>query len=180
MQEQLSRPLLKAYIDALVRLHFYEDSELSLNDILEQLDGRTSLTKPQLENLAKAYISLIEQLLQNNPSDVKEFLTSKNLNETEVLVLAGIWAEHKGFIIRKHLESREVEWKVKTEPSWNVDVVTLGKDTESLSEPLATMNLKLAKENSSKILQFSMYKSEIAILLSALEQAEAILNVKEF
>lgn len=89
MQEQLSRPLLKVYIDALIRLHFYEDAEMSLQDILDQLEGRSAMSKSQLEQSAHNYINLIENLLQNNPREIKEYLESKGMSETEAGVISG-------------------------------------------------------------------------------------------
>ena len=174
--EDLSKSFLKALLSALIRLEFYEDSELSFDDILDQADGRSSLSREGLKGLSNKFLQSVRSLASENPQVVSEFLDSYEFSTNELASVEELWAEEKGVILRKHLDKREIEWNVRKEPSWSIDIQTIGKNTESITLPIANFKFDLNKSDKDRTLQFSVEKNGLAQLLTALEQANLYLS----
>ena len=174
--EELPKAFVKVLVSALVRLHFYKDPEISFNDILDQADGRSSLSRQDLITLCQTYITSLQSLFTNNPSDPIPFLTSLHHSSTESAGISEIWLEEKQTILHKTIEKHDTEWNVKGEPSWSIDIQTFGKFTESSSIPVANFKFELNKQDKDKTLQFSVEKDCLAVLLTSLEQANFYLS----
>jgi hypothetical protein len=174
--EELQKSFVKALLNGFVRLLYHKDSELSFEDIIDQALGRNSLSRQDLESLSKKYISILKDLVSENPSSASQFLSGYGLTANEAIALEETWNEEKGAIFKSHLEAKEIEWSVKGEPSWSIDIQTIGKYTESTTLPIVNFKFDLIKQSNEKNLQFSVNKNEISQLLSALEQASLYLN----
>ena len=174
--EELQKSFVKALLNALIRLEFYEDSELTIQDIVDQADGRSNLQRSDLEKLTKKYISTLREISSENPSETAEFLSSRGFFSSEIIAFEETWTEEKGIILRKHLDKREIEWCVKGEPSWSIDIHTIGKNTESITLPVANFKFELSKQEKEKTLQFSVEKNGLVSLLTSLEQANLYLS----
>jgi hypothetical protein len=78
--------------------------------------------------------------------------------------------------MEKYLEKRDTEWNVKGEPSWSIDIQTIGKHTESTTVPVANFKFDLIRGEKDKTLQFAVDKPGLSQLLLALEQANLYLG----
>jgi hypothetical protein len=174
--EEIPKSFVKVLLSALIRLHFYEDQELTFDDILDQADGRTSLSRQELSQKCSEYLRCLTSLSSSNPSDIDTFLSSFPVSEHERLGLAEIWQEEKQTILRKKLEKHDTEWNVKGEPSWSIDIQTFGKFSDSTSIPVANFKFDLFRQDKDRSLQFSVERESLAVLLNSLEQASLYLN----
>lgn len=174
--EELPKSFVKALASALVRLEFLKDSELSFEDILDQADGRSALSRNELQELCQKYLKAFKAISSENPLVLSDFLSIYEFSSNELRGIEEVWTEEKGVIIKKHLESRETEWNVKGEPSWSIDIHTIGKNTESTTLPVANFKFELSKPQKDKTLQFSVEKPSLELLLTALEQANLYLS----
>ena len=107
--EEVSKNFVKVLLSALIRLEFYEDSELSFEEIIDQADGRSSLSRDQLIIISKKYLQVFSDLSVKNPLNLTEYLEPFAFSVNEASAIQEIWAEEKGLILRKLLHKREIE-----------------------------------------------------------------------
>lgn len=174
--EEIPKAFVKVLVSALVRLYFYEDQELSFEDILDQADGRSSLTREDLSKLCEHYYKSLKSLSAHNPTDPLSYLSELKHTSAEVAGISEVWNEEKQTILRKKIEKRDTEWNVKGQPSWSIDIQTFGKFTESSAIPVANFKFDLFKQDKDRTLQFSAEKQSLSVLLSSLEQASLYLS----
>lgn len=174
--DEIPKSFVKVLSSALIRLNFYHDQELTYEEILDQADGRTSLSRSNLSDKCSTYLQCLTSLSKSNPSDIDPLLSSFNLTDQEKSGLSEVWQEEKQQIIRGKLDSHETEWTVKGEPSWSIDIQTFGKYSDSASIPVANFKFDLSRQGKDKTLQFSAERESLAVLLSSLEQASLYLN----
>jgi hypothetical protein len=174
--EDLPKTFIKVLLSALIRLEFYHDAELSFEDILDQADGRSSLSREGLSSLCTKYVQTLRSLAQENPSNLQDFLASSHHSSAEISAIEEIWAEEKALVLRGLLDKREIEWTLKAEPSWTIDLQTIGKSTETTSVPVVNFKFDMARGGQERTLQFSVEKENLGLLLNALEQANLYLS----
>lgn len=173
---EIPKAFVKVLVNALVKLYFYEDQELSFEDILDQADGRSSLSRQELSDLCQTYKKSLNALSTHNPTDPISFLTELNHTSSEAAGISEVWNEEKQTILRRKIEKRDTEWNVKGEPSWSIDIQTFGKFTESSAIPVVNFKFDLYKQDKERTLQFLAEKESLATLLSSLEQASLYLS----
>jgi hypothetical protein len=170
----LSSGVFTTFVRALVTQHFLSKGDYTIDEIIEDLSTRSSLSRSTIATLAHQVLNVFTALgTAPATRTVSEVLKPRfQLDSASEAAIVSLWNEYGGEIQRKVANERQ--WNPSSRScAWTIDVKMLGRRTDMLNEPECTVRL-LTGENT---LQFSLNKTLLDDLVVQLEEVET--RVKE-
>jgi len=171
----LPKAVFKVLANAIINLDYFDSEDLTYQEILEQVQERTSESLEKLEELIAKFRKTLKTLTQENPPDTLEFIKDQGFQGELLEVFVDLWEEHKEALVNSLVKKKVGEWQLRGEPSWNVDVQTLGRKTETSNEPFCNLRFPVQKFQEKSFLEFSLDKEMLNSLIETLE-AQLISN----